>query len=45
MTLTQLNSLSRDEFVCLVGPVFEHSPWIAEAIWPTSPSHFHSYLW
>ena len=31
MTLTQLNSLSRDEFVRVVGPVFEHSPWIAEA--------------
>ena len=30
MTLTQLNSLSCDEFVRVVGPVFEHSPWIAE---------------
>lgn len=29
--LAQLNSLSRTEFVALVGPVFEHSPWIAEA--------------
>lgn len=33
MTLDQLNSLSRDEFVRLVGPVFEHSSWIAEARW------------
>jgi 2-oxo-4-hydroxy-4-carboxy--5-ureidoimidazoline (OHCU) decarboxylase len=24
------NSVSRDEFVCIVGPVFEYSPWIAE---------------
>ena len=28
--LATLNSLSTAEFVCLVGPVFEHSPWIAE---------------
>ena len=31
MSLAPLNSLSRDEFVRIVGPVFEHSPWIAEA--------------
>ena len=37
MTLVQLNSLSRDEFVRIVGPVFEHSPWIAEATWPKRP--------
>src|SRR6266700_3781372 len=38
MTLAQLNSLSRDEFVRIIGPVFEHSPWIAEATWPKRPS-------
>ena len=37
MTLSQLNSLSRDEFVRGVGPVFEHSPWIAEVTWPQRP--------
>lgn len=37
MTLAQLNSLSRPEFVRIVGPVFEHSPWIAEATWPKRP--------
>lgn len=37
MTIAQLNSLSRDEFVRVVGPVFEHSPWIAEATWPQRP--------
>jgi 2-oxo-4-hydroxy-4-carboxy-5-ureidoimidazoline decarboxylase len=37
MTLAQLNSLSRDEFVRVVGPVFEHSPWIAEATWARRP--------
>ena len=37
MSLAQLNSLSRDEFVRIVGPVFEHSPWIAEAAWLKRP--------
>jgi len=37
MTLSQLNSLSRDEFVRIVGSVFEHSPWIAEATWSKRP--------
>ena len=37
MTLAQLNSFSRDEFVRVVGPVFEHSPWIAEATWAKRP--------
>ena len=30
VTIQQLNQLPRDEFVRIVGPVFEHSPWIAE---------------
>ena len=37
MTLTQLNALSLDAFVRVVGPVFEHSPWIAEATWAKRP--------
>lgn len=37
MLLSQLNSLSHDEFVRTVGPVFEHSPWIAEETWPKRP--------
>lgn len=37
MTLAQLSSHSRDEFVRVVGPVFEHSPWIAEATWARRP--------
>lgn len=37
MTLAQLNSLSQDEFVRIVGPVFEHSPWIAEGAWAKRP--------
>jgi 2-oxo-4-hydroxy-4-carboxy-5-ureidoimidazoline decarboxylase len=37
MTFSELNSLGRDEFVRIVGPVFEHSPRIAEATWPKRP--------
>jgi OHCU decarboxylase len=37
MTLAQLNSLAREPFVRIVGPVFEHSPWIAEAAWTSRP--------
>ena len=37
MKLTELNSLPCDEFVRTVGPVFEHSPWIAEAAWAKRP--------
>src|SRR5689334_1260467 len=36
-TLAQLNNLSHSEFVHLIGPVFEHSPWIAEATWLRRP--------
>ena len=37
ITLTELNSLSREGFVRNVGPVFEHSPWIAETAWASRP--------
>ena len=30
MTIDQINDQPRGEFVRIVGPVFEHSPWIAE---------------
>lgn len=36
-TLAQINSLSHDEFVRIVGPVFEHSPWVAEETWLKRP--------
>src|SRR5476649_1605776 len=36
-SLPQLNSLSREEFTRIVGPMFEHSPWIAEAAWSQKP--------
>jgi 2-oxo-4-hydroxy-4-carboxy-5-ureidoimidazoline decarboxylase len=31
-TLTHLNACPADEFVAAVGPIFEHSPWIAAAV-------------
>lgn len=31
-TLAQLNACPREEFITRVGPVFEHSPWIAAAV-------------
>ena len=36
-TIAELNVLSRDEFVRLIGPVLEHSPWIAEETWAKRP--------
>ncbi|MGI8966100.1 MAG: 2-oxo-4-hydroxy-4-carboxy-5-ureidoimidazoline decarboxylase [Limisphaerales bacterium] len=37
LSLAQINSLSREEFIRLIGPVFEHSPWITEATWEKRP--------
>ena len=35
--LNNLNSLSRDDFVRVIGPAFEQSPWIAEVTWKKRP--------
>jgi 2-oxo-4-hydroxy-4-carboxy-5-ureidoimidazoline decarboxylase len=32
ITLTNLNACPAGEFVAAVGPIFEHSPWIAAAV-------------
>ncbi|NNJ11046.1 2-oxo-4-hydroxy-4-carboxy-5-ureidoimidazoline decarboxylase [Chloroflexales bacterium ZM16-3] len=37
IALAELNRLDCAGFVTVVGHVFEHSPWIAEAAWPTRP--------
>lgn len=37
VTLGALNGLDRAAFVELLGAVFEHSPWIAEAAWQRRP--------
>jgi 2-oxo-4-hydroxy-4-carboxy-5-ureidoimidazoline decarboxylase len=43
-----LNGLPQEEFVRLVGPVFEHSPWITESAWSkksfSSVAQLHSAL-
>ncbi len=36
-TLTEINSLSRETFVHLLGGIFEHSPWVADETWPKRP--------
>ena len=36
-TLAELNAMDRDTFTRVLGPVFEHSPWIAEAAWNSRP--------
>jgi 2-oxo-4-hydroxy-4-carboxy-5-ureidoimidazoline decarboxylase len=47
-TLDYLNTCLSEEFVSLVGPTFEHSPWIAEAALAGRPfasrHHLHSAL-
>ena len=35
--VAELDSCTRGDFVRLIGPVFEHSPWIAEATWVQRP--------
>ena len=37
IALAVVNNLSRDAFVAALGPLFEGSPWIAEATWPARP--------
>ena len=36
-TIAQLNVLNQADFTRLIGPVFEHSPWIAAATWSKRP--------
>jgi 2-oxo-4-hydroxy-4-carboxy-5-ureidoimidazoline decarboxylase len=36
---TDLDALDRTAFLALVGPVFEHSPWVAERAWAARPFH------
>jgi len=35
--MAEVDAMERDEFTRVIGPVFEHSPWIAEATWPQRP--------
>ncbi|MDX1944035.1 MAG: 2-oxo-4-hydroxy-4-carboxy-5-ureidoimidazoline decarboxylase [Pirellulaceae bacterium] len=36
-TLAQLNAADQPQFVAVCGPLFEHSPWIAERAWHRRP--------
>jgi OHCU decarboxylase len=36
-TMSELNGWTFETFVQRIGPVFEHSPWIAEATWNRRP--------
>ena len=36
-SLRRINTLNRAAFVAIAGPLFEHSPWIAEAAWAGRP--------
>lgn len=44
LNLRELNALSREDFTHLLGPVFEHSPWVAEQTWPRRPFENRDYL-
>ena len=35
--MAKLNEFSREDFTRVVGPIFEHSPWIAELTWAKRP--------
>lgn len=35
--LADVNELDREAFAHVVGPVFEHSPWVAERTWAQRP--------
>jgi 2-oxo-4-hydroxy-4-carboxy-5-ureidoimidazoline decarboxylase len=37
MTLAEINALDHDAFVNRLGGIIEHSPWIADAAWPSRP--------
>jgi 2-oxo-4-hydroxy-4-carboxy-5-ureidoimidazoline decarboxylase len=39
LQLAKLNQLSQEEFTRLIGPVFEHSHWIAQVTWAKRPFH------
>lgn len=36
-TISEINSLAREEFIGVTRAVFEHSPWVAETAWSHKP--------
>ncbi|AIQ45661.1 OHCU decarboxylase [Paenibacillus sp. FSL R7-0273] len=39
LTLEQVNGMSREQFVAVLGGIFEHSPWVAEGAYTGIPFH------
>jgi OHCU decarboxylase len=37
MTIDDLNSLDQEQFVAVLGWIFEHSPWVAERVFDARP--------
>lgn len=37
LDIQAINAMGRDDFIAAVGPVFEHSPWVAERAWAVRP--------
>lgn len=37
MTIEQINALGIEQFVDLLGGIYEHSPWVAQGVWPKRP--------
>ena len=37
ISIEQINTWSREQFVARLGGIFEHSPWVAEAAWQSIP--------
>lgn len=37
ITIEQINELNQEQFVELLGMIFEHSPWVAGAAWHVRP--------
>ena len=46
MKIADLNACDRESFVAKLGHVFEHSPWVADRVWPELPfesmEHLHA---
>ncbi|MEL7028649.1 MAG: 2-oxo-4-hydroxy-4-carboxy-5-ureidoimidazoline decarboxylase [Pseudomonadota bacterium] len=38
MTQTRPSAMTHRQFMDAFGDVYEHSPWVAEALWPAAPS-------
>jgi 2-oxo-4-hydroxy-4-carboxy-5-ureidoimidazoline decarboxylase len=37
LSLDEVNAMPESDFVAIIGPLFEHSPWIARETWPQRP--------